>query len=207
MIVRWLAVTVRALAVLATVFWMPLAAADVAPGASAPQFRLTDTAGNAVSLAEHRGKIVVLEWVNFGCPFVAKHYGSGNMQSLQKKYRARDVVWLSIQSTHPGHPDYEDPASLAASMRAKGGTPSATLLDPDGSVGRLYGAKTTPHMYVVDPKGVLAYAGAIDDRRSANPEDVKTANNHVAAALDALQAGRAVVPASTVPYGCSVKYR
>jgi len=160
-----------------------------------------------VSLADFRGRIVVLEWVNHGCPFVRKHYGSGNMQALQKRYVDKGVVWLSIQSTHPDHPDYQAPQALAAAMRAAGAAQTATLLDGDGEVGRLYGARTTPHMYLVDARGVLAYAGAIDDIRSANPQDVKRANNHVAASLDALLAGRAVPLASTVPYGCSVKYR
>lgn len=183
------------------------ARADAVPGQPAPAFRLNDTAGAPVSLADFRGRIVVLEWVNHGCPFVRKHYGSGNMQALQKRYVEKGVVWLSIQSTHPDHPDYQAAQVLAAAMRAAGAAQTATLLDADGDVGRLYGARTTPHMYLVDARGVLAYAGAIDDVRSANPQDVKRANNHVAASLDALLAGRAVPLASTVPYGCSVKYR
>jgi len=183
------------------------ARADALPGQPAPAFRLNDTAGRPVSLADFRGRIVVLEWVNHGCPFVRKHYGSGNMQALQKRYVARGVVWLSIQSTHPDHQDYQGPEALAAAMRAAGAAQTATLLDADGTVGRLYGARTTPHMYLVDARGVLAYAGAIDDIRSANPGDVKRANNHVAASLDALLAGSPVPLASTAPYGCSVKYR
>jgi hypothetical protein len=183
------------------------ARADAVPGQPAPSFRLSDTAGRPVSLADYRGRIVVLEWVNHGCPFVRKHYGSGNMQALQQRYVAKGVVWLSIQSTHPDHPDYQAPDALAAAMRAAGAAQTATLLDADGAVGRLYGARTTPHMYLVDAAGVLAYAGAIDDIRSAKPEDVQRASNHVAASIDALLAGRAVPLASTVPYGCSVKYR
>jgi len=183
------------------------ALADAIPGQAAPAFRLQDTSGQPVSLADFKGKFVVLEWVNHGCPFVRKHYGSGNMQALQQRYVGRGVVWLSIQSTHPEHPDYQAPPALAAAMRSAGAAQTATLVDADGAVGRSYGAKTTPHMYVIDPAGLLAYAGAIDDIRSASPEDVKRANNHVAAALDALLAGRAVPVASTVPYGCSVKYR
>ncbi len=194
------------LAVACSLAWAP-ARADVSPGRPAPDFALRDTSGNTVSLASQRGKVVVLEWVNHGCPFVRKHYGSNNMQSLQKRYGGQGVVWFAIQSTHPGHPDYQDPPALEAAMRAAGAAPAATLLDPDGEVGRKYAARTTPQMFVIDARGVVAYAGAIDDRRSTNPDDVKVATNHVAAALDAIKAGKPVAPASTVPYGCSVKYR
>lgn len=186
---------------------LPLARADLAPGQPAPTFRLSDTSGKRVSLDDFRGRLVVLEWVNHGCPFVRKHYGSGNMQSLHERYGAQGVVWLTIQSTHPGHGDYQGPAELAAAMQAAGAAPTATLLDADGAVGRLYGARVTPHMYVIDTAGRLAYAGAIDSIRSADPDDVRRAHNHVVAALDALAGGRAVPIANTAAYGCSIKYR
>jgi peroxiredoxin len=184
-----------------------VAFADASPGRVAPAFSLRDTTGKEVALADFRGRVVVLEWVNPMCPFVRKHYGSQNMQSLQKRAAASDVVWLSIQSTHPEHSDYHAPAQLAGHLKDVGAAPSAVLMDDDGRVGRLYGARTTPQMFVVDAAGVLRYAGAIDDRRSANPEDVRGARNHVAAALDEIKAGRAVSVAATTPYGCSVKYR
>lgn len=181
--------------------------ADVAPGLGAPAFSLRDTSGKEVALADFRGRTVVLEWVNPMCPFVRKHYTSQNMQSLQKRATASGVVWLAIQSTNPGHSDYHDPAKLAAHLKGAGASPSAVLMDDDGRVGRLYGARTTPQMFVIDATGVLRYAGAIDDRRSANPEDIPGARNHVAAALDDMKAGRTVSVATSVPYGCSVKYR
>jgi peroxiredoxin len=183
------------------------ALADVVVGQPAPAFSLPDASGRSVALADLKGRTVVLEWINPQCPFVRKHYGAQNMQSLQKRYTGQGVVWLAIQSTHPGHPEHFAPAELAEHLKAAGGAPTAILMDDDGKVGRLYGARTTPHMYVIDPAGRLVYAGAIDDKRSADPQDVKTARNHVAAALDELKAGRPVSVASTVPYGCSVKYR
>jgi hypothetical protein len=175
-------------------------------GAPAPAFELADLTGKPVKLADFRGKVVVLEWTNPGCPFVVKHYGSGNMQSLQRDAAARGVVWLSINSTARGHGDYLAPAALGAKYAAWGGASNAMLMDESGQVGRAYGARTTPHLYVVDPKGVLVYAGAIDDKRSADPADVKTAKNFVRAALADLQAGRPVATPSAAPYGCSIKY-
>ena len=187
-----------------------LAAALPAHGATlgtpAPDFALESVSAETVKLSQYRGKYVVLEWVNPECPYVRKHYGSANMQRLQKDYTARDVVWLSINSTRAGHHEYKQPAEMAAWMKSMNAAPSATLLDPKGDAGRAYGARTTPHMYIVDPKGVLVYAGAIDDKRSTDPEDVKGARNFVRAAMDELLAGKAVSSASTSPYGCSVKY-
>ena len=178
----------------------------LSPGQAAPDFSLPATDGKPVKLSDFKGKWVVLEWVNPGCPYVVKHYESRNMQGLQKEFGARDVVWLAVNSTHKGHYDYLKPAAMADWMKAKGGTPKATLMDEDGRAGRAYDARTTPHMYVVDPQGKLAYVGAIDDKRSTNPEDVKGARNHVRAALGEVLAGKPVSTASTVPYGCSVKY-
>jgi hypothetical protein len=159
-----------------------------------------------VQLADFKGKTVVLEWTNPGCPFVVKHYGSQNMQALQKEAAAQGVVWLSISSTSPGHGDYLAPAALGGKLQGWGAAPAALLMDDAGMVGRAYGARTTPHMYVIDAKGVLVYAGGIDDKRSANPEDVKTAKNFVRAALADLQAGKPVGTPTAAPYGCSVKY-
>jgi peroxiredoxin len=183
---------------------LPAQAATV--GAPAPEFSLESASGGTVKLSQHRGKYVVLEWVNPDCPYVRKHYGSANMQRLQKDAAARGFVWLSVNSTRTGHPEHKTPAEMAAWTKKMNAAPTATLLDPKGDVGRAYGARTTPHMYIVDPKGVLVYAGAIDDRRSTDPEDVKTAKNYVRAAMEELLAGKTVSSASTPPYGCSVKY-
>lgn len=184
-----------------------LAHAAALPGAPAPAFALIDVNGKRVSLDDFRGRYVVLEWNNPACPFVRKHYGSGNMQALQKRFTADGVVWLAINSTAAGHPEYLKPEQQAAWIRQQGAAPTAALLDADGKVGRAYGARTTPHMYVIDPNGRLQYAGAIDDKRSTDPADVKTANNFVRQALTELRAGKPVSVASTPPYGCSVKYR
>lgn len=175
-------------------------------GQPAPAFELVDAKGRAVKLSDFKGRHVVLEWTNPGCPFVVKHYGAQNMQGLQKEAKAKDVVWLSISSTAPGHADYLAPGALAAQYQVWGASPTALLLDDSGKVGRTYGARTTPHMYVVDPKGVLVYAGGIDDKRSANPEDVKGARNYVRAALGESLAGKPVSTPSAAPYGCSIKY-
>jgi peroxiredoxin len=181
-------------------------AQTAAVGQPAPAFQLVDTSGKTVKLADFKGRYVVLEWTNPGCPFVVKHYGSRNMQTLQKESAAKNVVWLGISSTAPDHPDYLAPAQLGARYQEWGMAATALLMDDDGKVGRAYGARTTPHMYVIDPQGVLVYAGGIDDKRSANPEDVKTARNYVRAALADAMAGRPVGTPTATPYGCSVKY-
>lgn len=183
------------------------ASADATPGRPAPAFALRDVSGRTVSLADFRGRTVVLEWTNPGCPFVRKHYVSGNLPALQSKYAADGVVWLAVNSTNPDHRDYLAPAALAKALTDWGAAPSAVLMDPDGQAGRAYGARTTPQMWVIDPQGTIRFAGGIDDRRTANPDDAKAARNHVAAALDDLAAGRPVAIASAPPYGCSVKYR
>jgi len=182
------------------------AAVAQVPGAPAPGFTLNDTAGKPVALADYRGKYVVLEWTNPECPFVQKHYVSRNMQDLQKEWGAKGVVWLAINSTNANHAEFKTPAEMANWMRAQGAAQSATLLDSSSATGRAYGAKTTPQMFVVDPAGKVIYAGAIDDKRSSNPADAKTANNYVRAALTEALAGKPVTTASTSPYGCSVKY-
>jgi len=175
-------------------------------GSPAPEFALQSVAGGTVKLSQYKGKYVVLEWVNPECPYVRKHYGSANMQKLQKDYTGREVVWLTINSTRNGHPEYKQPGEMATWMKKMDASSSATLLDPKGEAGKAYGARTTPHMYIIDPKGVLVYAGGIDDKRSTDVEDVKTAKNYVRAAMDELLAGKSVTNSATAPYGCSVKY-
>ena len=175
-------------------------------GQPAPAFSATDASGRAVALADFKGRTVVLEWVNPECPYVRKHYDSANMQATQKAATAQGVVWLSVNSTHAGHEDFKKPAAMLAWQQKQGAAPSATLMDGDGKIGRAYGARTTPHLYVIDTKGLLAYAGGIDDKPSANPADVKGAKNFVNAALADVLAGRPVAQASTRAYGCSVKY-
>ena len=180
--------------------------AIAAPGAPAPDFTVADTAGKPVKLADYRGKFVVLEWTNPECPFVRKHYSSQNMQGLQKEWGAKDVVWLTINSTNASHGEYKTPAEMAGWMSAQGAAPKATLIDGTSATARAYAAKNTPHMFVIDPSGKVIYDGAIDDKRSTNPADVKTANNYVRAALTEATAGKPVTVASTTPYGCTMKY-
>ena len=182
------------------------AIAAATPGSPAPAFSLTDLDGKAVSLADYKGRTVVLEWHNFGCPFVQKHYRSGNMQALQKKY-GKDVVWLAVNSTARSASDYAEPPAIASDLKRFDAQPARYLMDTPGAVGMAYGAKTTPHMFVIDAQGKVVYAGAIDDKRSTNPDDVKIAKNYVAAALDEIKAGKPVSTPSTAPYGCSVHYR
>jgi hypothetical protein len=181
--------------------------ADAVPGQPAPALALSDVNGHTVNLEDFRGKHVVVEWNNPNCPFVRKHYDSGNMQRLQKSFTGLDVVWLTVNSTATGHRDYMAPQALAGWLKQAGATPTAVLMDAEGKVGRSFGARATPHMYVIDPKGRVAYAGAIDDKRSANPADTKTANNYVMQAMGELRAGKPVSVPSTVAYGCSVKYK
>ena len=175
-------------------------------GQPAPAFTARDTAGRTVSLADFKGKTVVLEWVNPGCPYVQKHYRSANMQGTQREATSRGVVWLSINSTTTEHGDYLAPNALADWMKSQQAAATATLMDADGKVGRAYGARTTPHMYVIDTKGTLVYAGAIDSKPTASPSDIPTATNHVKAALAETLAGKPVSVAQTRAYGCSVKY-
>ena len=183
-------------------------AADVAlPGASAPAFSAPDIAGHIVNLADYAGKTVILEWTNDGCPFVGKHYNSGNMQALQRRFTEAGDIWLTIASSAPGQEGFVGPEDARADIARWNAAPSDYLLDPDGVVGHLYDAKATPHMVVIDGKGVVAYIGAIDDKRSTDLADVKTAKNYVAAALDELAAGKTVTVAATHDYGCSVKYK
>ena len=182
------------------------AGAVAVAGQPAPAFTLADSNGKAHFLAAFEGKTVVLEWWNHECPFVGKHYGSGNMQKLQNEWTAKGVVWLTVSSSAAGKQGYVDGAKANALMKEKGGSPTAVLLDHDGMVGKAYGAKTTPHMFVIDGKGAVVYAGGIDDKPSTDPADVATAKNLVSAALAEVTAGKPVTTATSQPYGCSVKY-
>lgn len=182
------------------------ASASVATGARAPAFSVQDASGRTRTLAEFAGRTVVLEWTNHGCPYVRKHYDSNTMQTLQRDAIGDNVVWLQVISSRPGAQGYLDGAGVQARLRTDNAAPSATLLDPTGVMGRAYGARTTPHMYIINAEGVLVYQGAIDDRPSARPASLEGATSHVRAALADIAAGRAVRVADTTPYGCSVKY-
>jgi peroxiredoxin len=175
-------------------------------GQPAPDFRLSDTAGQSVSLSQFKGKTVVLEWNNPGCPFVRKHY-NGNMQALQKDFTQKGVVWLAVNSTETRSGDYLAPEQLALWMRDKGASPTATLMDPDGKAGAAFGARVTPHMYIVNAQGLLVYAGGIDSIPSAREADIQTATNYVRQGLTELLAGQPVSVATSRAYGCSIKYK
>lgn len=183
-----------------------IATAHAQIGSPVPDFTLMDCGGKTVSLSDFKGKPVVLEWTSIECPFVRKHYGSGNMQKLQKDAVAKGVIWLSICSSAPGKPGYATPADAARFCSDNGSHATAYLLDGEGTVGKLFGAKRTPEMYVIDKEGILVFHGAIDDRKSPDPADVEGAKNYVAAAIDDILAGRPVSTPSTEAYGCSIKY-
>ncbi|MGB5106092.1 MAG: thioredoxin family protein [Candidatus Zixiibacteriota bacterium] len=180
--------------------------AAIAIDQPAPEFTLKDIEGKDVKLSQFKGKTVVLEWVNFDCPFVKKHYSSGNMQKLQGIYTKKDIVWLSICSSAPGKLGHFPIADLKKRIASEKAVPSDYLIDENGTVGKLYGAKTTPHMFIIDPKGVLRYAGAIDDTPSTKTADIEKATNFVSSGLDALVAGKSVAVKTSTPYGCAVKY-
>jgi peroxiredoxin len=175
-------------------------------GEPAPAFTATDDRGATHSLADYQGKFVVLEWHNNGCPYVKKHYNSGHMQALQKEWTAKGVVWLTVISSAPGKQGYVTAEESQAYMKEKGGAQTAVLLDPTGALGHLYDAKTSPHMFVIDPKGVLIYNGAIDDKPTADPADIAGATDYVSQALTEAMAGKPVSMPTSRPYGCSVKY-
>lgn len=176
------------------------------PGDAAPAFEEVNTSGKEVSLADFKGKTVILEWTNNGCPFVQKHYNSQNMQKTQTAAASDGVVWLSVISSKPGSQGNVTPAEADRLTKDRGAKPTHVLLDPDGSMGRAYGAKTTPHMYIITPDGKIAYNGAIDSIKSNKVDDVPKAINYVTTALASLKAGKAPDPALTQPYGCDVKY-
>ncbi len=189
-----------------TLFLMATRATAAEVGQPAPDFTLTDLNGQTHRLSDYRGKTVVLEWMNQECPFVVKHYDSGNMPATQKAATADGVVWLTINSGRPGAQGDFVPARVEKWAKATGAAYTAYMRDQDGKVGRLYGAKTTPHMYVITADGTLVYNGAIDSIRSANKADIAKAENYVNSALAAIKAGQPVKTSSSQPYGCSVKY-
>ncbi|MBA2744253.1 MAG: thioredoxin family protein [Chthoniobacterales bacterium] len=175
-------------------------------GAAAPAFSVADAKGKAHSLAEYKGKYGVLEWFNPECPFVKKHYGSGNMQTLQEEYTGKGVVWLSIDSSAPGKEGNLTPDAANKQMSEWKMNHTTLLLDPEGKAGQSYVAKNTPHMFIINPEGKIVYEGAIDSKPTANPSDIASATNYVKAALDEALAGKPVTNPTTKPYGCSVKY-
>lgn len=194
-------------AALLTAAALVFSSADAAPpGNAAPDFSEVNTAGQTISLADFKGKTVILEWTNNGCPFVQKHYNSQNMQKTQAAATADGAVWLSVISSKPGAQGNVTPAQADKLTTDRGAKPTHVLLDPDGSMGRAYGAKTTPHMFIITPDGKIAYNGAIDSIQSNRVDDVPKATNYVTSALANLMAGKAPDPALTVPYGCDVKY-
>jgi AhpC/TSA family len=190
--------------VLTLVSTTPARAAQV--GAPAPGFHGTDSNGKTQTLDQYKGKYVVLEWHNHDCPYTIKHYKSGNMQSLQKEWTAKGVVWFTVISSAPGTQGYVDAAEENAYMKKMGAQPTAAILDPKGEIGHLYGAKTTPNMFIIDPTGKLIYAGAIDDHATTEISDIQSSKNYVSAALSEAMNGKAVETPVTRPYGCSVKY-
>ena len=192
---------------LASLLMLGNAHSMAAVGQKAPDFTLTDTAGKTVRLSDYKGKHVVLEWNNPGCPFVRKHYDSANMQALQKEAASKGVVWLAVNSTETSHPDYLAAPKLGQWMVQQKAAPTATLMDESGTAGKAYGARTTPHMYMVAPDGTLIYAGGIDSIPSARTDDIKTATNYVRLGLNEALAGKPLSQATTRPYGCSVKYK
>lgn len=192
---------------LAAVFAGVAVGAQAAPkiGEAAPDFALPDAQGQTHSLSDYQDKVVVLEWTNHHCPFVVKHYGANNMQQLQKTYTEKGVVWFSVISSAPGKQGHVTPQQAQALTTSRNAAPTAVLLDPEGTVGKAYGAKTTPHMFVIN-KGVLSYMGGIDSNPSSDPTDIPDAEPYLQAAVDAVLAGETVAKAMTRPYGCSVKY-
>ncbi len=175
-------------------------------GAPAPDFKATDSNGRMRQLSEYRGKYVVLEWHNNGCPFTRKHYESGNMQRLQKEWTSRGVIWFTAISSAVGQQGYVTAEQENEYLKRMNAVPTAALLDPQGDVGRLYAAKTTPHMFIINPEGVLIYDGAIDSKSTTDQSDIATATNYVSQALGEAMAGKAVSTPTSRPYGCSVKY-
>jgi peroxiredoxin len=196
--IRWIAV--------ATLAATSLAFAAPTVGKLAPQFTATDANGKSHKLSDFKGKTVVLEWTNDGCPYVQKHYNSGNMQKLQKEVTAAGGVWLSIISSAPGKQGYVNGADANKLTATRNASPTAVLLDPAGAIGRSYEAQTTPHMFVIDPAGTLRYMGAIDDQPTTDASTTATARNYVRDAFKAVSTGAKVGETATDPYGCSVKY-
>jgi AhpC/TSA family len=185
---------------------LQFASAQALIGAAAPAFTLTDSNGRNLSLADFKGKTVVLEWTSHECPYVGKHYRGNNMQALQRKWTGQGVVWLSVISSAPGQPGYVSAQQANKLTADRGASPTAVLLDPTGKVGRAYGARTTPHMYVIDGEGAFVYMGGIDDQPTARLEDLKRARNFVDQALSEISQGKPVSVTASRAYGCSIKY-
>lgn len=183
------------------------AADSPAVGTTAPDFSVTDSKGKTHTISQYKGKYVVLEWFNPECPFVKKHYGGGNMQKLQEEFTGKGVVWLSVDSSAPGKEGNLTSEQANQKMTEWKTKQTALLLDPDGKAGQTYGAKNTPHMFVINPEGKIIYEGAIDSKASANPADISDATNYVKVALEESMAGKTVTTSNTKPYGCSVKYK
>lgn len=197
-------VTSTLLALIAVLPFSAVLAARI--GEAAPDFTATDSNGQVHKLSEYKGKFVVLEWSNRGCPYTQKHYNSGNMQKLQREWTSRGVIWLTVISSAPGKQGYVTAAEENAYLKQVNAAPTAVLLDPTGALGHLYDAKTTPHIFIISPQGTLIYNGAIDNKPTTDVADVNTATNYVSAALDQATAGKPVAIATSRPYGCSVKY-
>jgi peroxiredoxin len=189
--------------------WMTMTGVDAKPeiGKPAPDFAVTDSTGQTRKLSDFKGKTVVLEWTNHDCPYVVKHYGAGNMQALQKEAGKQGVVWLSVISSAKGEQGFVSGSQAEALTKDRGASPTAVLLDEDGKMGRAYDARTTPHMFVIDKNGNLAYMGGIDDKATTSSSDIAGAQNYVQAALKNVSAGQKVENAVTRPYGCSIKYK
>jgi AhpC/TSA family len=198
---RYAILTIGILAVLV------VSALAVRVGEPAPDFTSMDSNGKNQRLSDYKGKYVVLEWHNQGCPYTKKHYESGNMQRLQKEWTGKGVIWLTVISSAPGTQGFVTPSQENDYLKQMGAAPSAVLMDPGGSLGHLYGAKTTPHMYIIDPSGTLIYNGAIDDHPTSDAGDIKNSKNYVTSALTEALAGKPVTDSATRPYGCSVKYK
>jgi peroxiredoxin len=182
-------------------------AVAVRVGEPAPDFTAVDSNGKSQRLSDYKGKYVVLEWHNQGCPYTKKHYESGNMQHLQKEWTGKGIVWFTVISSAPGTQGYVTPTQENDYVKQVSAAPTAVLMDPGGTLGHLYAAKTTPHMFIIDPKGNLIYDGAIDDHPTSDQSDIASSKNYVSAALGEAMAGKPVSDGATQPYGCSVKYR
>jgi peroxiredoxin len=176
------------------------------PGEAAPAFSLPDTNGKTHNLSDYKGKYVVMEWLNYGCPYVQTHYESGSMPKLQKEWTKKGVIWLSVVSSAPGKQGHYEPARMNEVSKRNGAAGTAVLLDPQGTVGKSYGAKTTPHMFVINPEGKVIYAGGIDSKPVSNPYEDKSITNYVSQALNEAMAGKEVSVKTARPYGCAVKY-
>lgn len=196
----------KVIVMMVALFATQLAFAEAKIGSAAPDFSVVDAQGKTHKLADYKGKNVVLEWYNKDCPYVRKHYNSQNMQKLQGEMKDKGVVWLTVVSSKPKSQGHQNAADTLKNAEKEKSKSAAILLDESGVMGKAYGAKTTPHMYLIDEKGVLRYNGAIDSNDSANPKTIETAENYIVAAVDSVLKGEAVAKPTTKPYGCTVKY-